>query len=123
MVCEDQLAVDLCHGKRNPRLVLRLYPHGIEEDYDKNATLDIGIKIPTNCPRIHSTTEVEVVLSAWDCKESKLLSAEQVVTVSLNQRTFLVKQFLSHDALKHSRSDIVEIRAAVQRILHSKEYY
>lgn len=113
MSSTQRLEVDLGHGKYNPRLKLSLFPHGVYDDEDKYATLEVGVKIPKKCPRLPSAAEAKVTVSAWDCS-GKEIGGKQVAAVSLNLRTVLIKQFVSHDALKHSMSDIVEIRAEVQ---------
>ena len=113
ITCPDRLVADIGHGGANPRLLLKLHPHGIEEDYDKNVTLEIDIELPKKCPRLHSAAKIDVTLSSWDCKENKPFSSRQEISASMNMRSVSVKQFISHNALKHSRSDLVEIRAAV----------
>lgn len=111
---KERLEVDLGFGKYNPRLVPSLIPHGIEEDYDKNATLEISLDVPTKCPRSYKVASIRVIVSALDFRERKPLSSQrEVVVPSLNIRTITVKEFISHDALKHSRSEYVEIRAEV----------
>ena len=114
--CPEKLELEYAEAKANPKLAFRLYPYGLEEDYGKNATLEIKIKLPAKkCPRLPTSAKVSLTVTAWDCKEERCLNS---VTVEkpMNLRQFTIPEFITHAALKESRSDYIEIQAFAELI-------
>ncbi len=113
--CPEKLEVGAgSGGKANPRLIFKLYPYGLEDDTNTNPTLQVEIEVPKKCPRLSDSTSIRLTVTAYDVRESTELSGERVVTKPANLRDFLIPAFITHDDLKNSHSDHIEIRASAK---------
>ena len=115
----DKLELGYADAKTNPKLIFKLYPYGLEEDFGKNATLEVEIKIPKKCPHLPSSAKVCLTVAAWDCKERCCLNSETVER-PMNLRQFTIPEFITHAALKESHSDYIEIQASAELIMEQQ---
>ncbi len=115
LTCSEKLEVDAGPGgKFRLNLIFRLYPYGLDEDRNTSATLEVETEVPKKCPRPPDTTRVKLSVVAFDVKESKKLSDKPDVSILANIREYLVHGFLTHDSLKNSHSDLIEIQASAE---------
>lgn len=112
----DKLELEAQAGKANPKLVFKLYPYGLEGDFGKNATLDVEIDMPKKCRRLPSTAKAKLRISAWDCQEGKTLCCRDNIEIPMNHRQFPIPAFISHEALKLSHSELIEIHVMAELI-------
>lgn len=109
MTCPYKLELDGGLGGSNPKLTFHVHPYGLEEDANRNVTLEVGVEIPSRPKdqRLPSHAVVRVEVRAED-KDKKELFGEAVVQESARISYFFIKSFISHDRLKQSRcTDIV----------------
>ena len=109
----DKLELDVGCGKANPKLVFKLYPYGLEQDRGKNTTLEVEIEVPKKSMRLPDSATLKLTVTALDCKEARVLKTYKVEK-SMHLRTFLILDFVSHDDLKKSHSDLIEIQATAE---------
>lgn len=116
--CSEKLELDAGHGgKANPRLIFKLYPYGLDRDRKTNVTLHVEIDVPRKCPRLADSTQLRLSVVAYDLNESRKLGEEQVVEKQANLRDFLLHSFITHDSLKNSHSDHIEIQASAELLI------
>ena len=71
--------------------------------------------MPKKCPRLPANAQLKLTVLAIDVRESKRpLREERLVERDINLRNFLVPGFISHEDLKNSRSDYIEIYASAE---------
>ena len=109
----DKLELDVGCGKANPKLVFKLYPYGLEQDCGKNTTLEVEIELPKKCTRLPSSATLKLRVTALDCKEAQNITSHGVEK-SMELRRFVILGFVTHDDLKNSHSDLIEIQASAE---------
>lgn len=105
--CKTKIEVDVGNGSIfNPKLSLILHPYGIEEDRGRYATLEVGIGVQKKAPKLKASTNVKIslIISKIQSEEINFVRIE-----SLDLRVFYIKHFLSHQVLRESKSETVEI--------------
>ena len=108
----NKLDVDV-GGKANPKFIFHLYPYGLEEDVGVNATLEVEIWYPKSkkYPRLPNAVNVYLSVTVWDCETGDCMSSCDA-EVSMNLRRYTIQRFITHTALKESRSNYIEIQAS-----------
>ena len=121
ITCKKKLELDAECGGANPRLVFHLIPYGLEDDAGKSATLEIEVEISRKTRMsMHSSTKIRLSVCVQEMKEGNLLAKHENIEQSIDVSRFFIPQFLTHECLKHSRCDQIEIRASAELILHSE---
>ena len=98
-----------------PKLCLQLHPYGTEEDGNRCVTAKVMIENPKNKCQLHSDTMIEFVISA---REDDAHSGAEIGRIRTKQKLvtqshFYVKGIITHESLKKSSSDYVQIEATV----------
>ena len=107
--CKHKLELE--SGIRNgpiPKLKLELHPYGLEEDRNENVTITVHIERPKHC-KLHSSTEVRITLSTRDAVSGEQIGEPCTKREPIRSSYFLVKKFVSHESIKRSRCDFVEV--------------
>ena len=102
--------------------MFHLIPYGLEDDAGKSATLEIEVEISrkTRTP-MHSATKIRLSVFVQEMKEDgKVLARHDNIEQSIDVSRFFISQFLTHECLKHSRCDQIEIQASAELIPHSE---
>ena len=122
ITCKKKLELDAGCGGANPRLVFHLIPYGLENDVGKSATLEIEVEISRKTRMsMYSATKIRLSVCAQEMKEDgKFLTRHENIEQSIDMSRFFISQFLTHECLKHSRCDQIEIQASAELILHSE---
>ena len=121
ITCKKKLELDAECGGANPRLVFHLIPYGLEDDAGKSATLEIEVEISRKTRMsMHSSTKIRLSVCVQEMKEGNLLAKHENIEQSIDVSRFFIPQFLTHECLKHSRCDQIEIQASAELILHSE---
>ena len=111
--CTKKLELDVGHGSGNPKLSVILHPYGLEGDKRRHVTLEVHIDVSKKAPKLSSGAMIRFSVSASDTGENR-----QLIEVSVEKdvllREFYVYEFISHEALKESRSETIEIKAYVE---------
>lgn len=112
--CPKKLELDVGHGSsHNPKISLALHPYGLERDKQRYVTLEVRIDVSKKAPKLSSSAKVRFSVSAADGDENKQLN-ECVVEKDILLREFYVHEFISHEALRESRSKVIEIKALIE---------
>ena len=122
ITCKKKLELDAGCGGANPRLMFHLIPYGLEDDAGKSATLEIEVEISrkTRSP-MHSATKIRLSLFAQEMKESgNFLTKYDNIEKPIDVSRFFISHFLTHECLKQSRCDQIEIQASAELIPHSE---
>ena len=122
ITCKKKLELDAGRGRANPQLVFHLIPYGLEDDAGKNATLEIEVEISGKTRMsMHSSTKIRLSVCVQEMKEDgKVLAKHDNIEQSIDVSRFFISQFLTHECLKQSRCDQIEIQASAELILHSE---
>ena len=113
-VCQNQLEIDIGHGKNNPRMSLSLYPCGLFQDEKKNVTL-LATIAHKRVDLVPPDLRVQLSVSVMDDEGREL--HQRSTTASVNMNTIHLFGLLSHtELLSTLQKDHVELRASVQRI-------
>ena len=122
ITCKKKLELDAECGGANPRLVFHLIPYGLEDDAGKCATLEIEVEISRKTrSTMHSATKIRLSVFVQEMKEDgKVLARHDNIEQSIDVSRFFISQFLTHECLKHSRCDQIEIQASAELIPHSE---
>lgn len=115
--CTKRLELDVGHGHNfNPRFSLILHPYGLEGDNNLNVTLEVYIEVPKKAPKMSSKANVKFTVSVTDVAESRILF-QDIMVKSILLREFYVYEFITHKALKDSKSETIDIKAQVEYVL------
>ena len=122
ITCKKKLELDAGCVGANPRLVFHLIPYGLEDDAGKSATLEIEVEISRKTRMsMHSATNIRLSVFAQEVKEDgKVLTRHDNIEQSIDVSRFFISQFLTHECLKHSRCDQIQIQASAELIPHSE---
>ena len=122
LTCKKKLKLDAGCGGANPRLVFHLILYGLEDDAGKSATLEIEVEISGKTRMsMHSATTIRLSVFAQEVKEDgKVLTRHDNIEQSIDMSRFFISQFLTHECLKHSCCDQIEIQASAELFLHSE---
>ena len=122
ITCKKKLELDAGCGGANPRLVFHLVPYGLEDDAGKSATLEIEVEIPRKTrSTMHSATKIRLSVFVQEIKEDgNSLARHKNIEKSIDVSRFFISHFLTHECLKHSRCDQIEIHASAELIPHSE---
>ena len=111
--CTKKLELDVGHrSSLNPKLSLILHPYGLESDKRRYVSLEVRIDMSKKAPKLSSGAKVRFSVSATDVGENKQLF-ECTVEKDVLLREFYINKFISHEALRDSRSETIEIKAYV----------
>ena len=122
ITCKKKLELDAECGGANPRLVFHLVPYGLEDDAGKSVTLEIEVEISRKTRMsMHSSTKIRLSVFVQEMKEDeKFLARHENIEQSIDMSRFFISQFLTHECLKLSRCDQIEIQASAELIPHSE---
>ena len=122
ITCKKKLELDAGCGGANPRLVFHLIPYGLEDDAGKSATLEIEVEISRKTRMsMHSATNIRLSVFVQEMKEDgEVLARHHNIEQSIDMSRFFISQFLTHECLKHSRCDQIQIQASAELIPHSE---
>ena len=109
MTCPFKMELDSGSGGSHPKLILYVHPYGVEEDSNKNVTLEVAIEVAARpkIQRLHSSAEVEVRVRAEDKDKKEVFGKCRTVRESMRFKYFFIKGFIGHHELKQSHSDYV----------------
>ena len=105
-----------------PRVSIQLHPYGAEEDSNKCVSMKVSIELPKKC-QLHSETEIEFQVSARELQKDASILSEAVLGPLQRRRElitrnfFYVKGFITHEALKNSNCDFVEVFVSAKLIM------
>ena len=118
IACSDKIELETDRVGPHPKLILRLHSYGIEEDQNENVTLEVRIERSkkTGSSSMHSLTEVEVCVRGEDVDGGRVIGGGRKVRESVRSSYFFIKRFISHQELKKSRSEYIEIRATAKLV-------
>ena len=109
LICKHKLELETgIHSGPRPKLKLELHPYGLEEDRNENVTITVHVERPKNCD-LHSSTEIRISLSVLESDTGELIGQQSMMDESIRSSYFLVKKFVSHESIKKSRCDFVEV--------------
>ena len=122
ITCKKKLELDAGCGGANPQLVFHLIPYGIEGDAGKSTTLEIKVEVSRKTRmHMHSATKIKLAVSAQEVKaEEKILVNHDNIEQSIDVSRFFVLQFLTHECLKDSHCEQIEIQASAELMPHSE---
>lgn len=106
-----------------PRLHIILYPSGLDQDRDMYATLEAQVELPRAC-RGKDASSIQLTLKASVHNHpsgDRIL--EKVIHTNLNAQKVMMYQLISHDALKHSRSQHIEFKVWAWCSMHGSDNY
>lgn len=109
--CKHKLELELDSGVSSgphPKLKLELYPYGLEEDQNESVTITVHVERPKHC-NLHSSTEMQITLSMQESESGEKIGRPHTKYEPIRSSYFLIKQFISHDLIKRSRCDFVEV--------------
>lgn len=112
ITCSPKLEVDGM-GYPNPKLLLHIYPYGIEEDENKDITMEVKIELQKKV-RLPSKSllELKVTIESKDGTHNTLLVQEDI-----RLTFFYLKKIISHDLLKKLKSADITIRVHAKLVL------
>ena len=112
--CTKKLELDVGHGSSlNPKLSVILHPYGLEGDKRRYVTLEVHIDVSKKAPKLSSAAKVRFSVSATDNDEKQQLK-DVTVDKDVLLREFYIHEFISHEALRESRSETIAIKAYVE---------
>ena len=84
-------------------------------------TLEIEVEISRKTRMsMHSSTKIRLSVCVQEMKEESLLAKHENIEQSIDVSRFFIPQSLTHECLKHSRCDQIEIQASAELIPHSE---
>ena len=117
ITCKKKLELYADCGGANPRLAFHLIPYGLEDDAGKSATLEIEVEISRKTRMsMHSSTKIRLSVCVQEMKEGNLLAKHENIEQSIDVSRFFIPQFVTHECLKQSRCDQIEIQASAELI-------
>ena len=109
IMCKHKLELDTgVHSGPRPRLKLELHPYGLEEDRNEHVTITVHVERPKHCD-LHSSTEIRIILSLVESETGERIGQQRTMDESIRSSYFLIKKFVSHELIKKSHCDFVEI--------------
>ena len=116
---KKKIEVDVGNGSSfNPKLTFILHPYGLEEDKQKYVTLEVQIDVPKKAPKLKKGTCVKLALAISESQtEGEKILKEHALQESLNLRVFYQHKFVSHRALRESKSDLIHITIQAECVL------
>lgn len=95
----------------NVQLAIRLYPNGINWDQGSYSTLKIEITSTSRPPPPAAFIQFDV--TGYDCHAGHVITSRQV-EYPMQDREFLIPEFLSHEVIKISHTKNFEFRATIK---------
>ena len=109
ITCPAKLEVD-GKGFPNPKLSLRLYPYGIEDDQNKQVTLEVEIELQKKA-RLPSSTKLALTVNI---ESNQRTHHSHAVQEDARLTFFYIKGIISHSLLKSLQVDSEHITLRVQ---------
>ena len=95
----------------NVQLAIRLYPNGINWDQGSYSTLKIEITSTSRPPP--PAAYIQLDITGYDCHAGHVIASRQV-EYPMQDREFLIPEFLSHEVIKFSHTKNFEFRATIK---------
>ena len=112
MQCKHKLELESgignSSGSQCLKLKLELHPYGLEEDRNENVTITVHVERPKHC-HLHSSTEIRISLDIRESDSGQKIGEPCTKYESIRSSYFLIKEFISHEAIKKSSSDLLEL--------------
>ena len=113
-VCQNQMEIDIGHGKNNPKMSLSLYPCGLFQDEKKSVTL-LATIAHKRVDLVPPDLQIQLSVCVMDDEGHEL--HQKSTTASASRNIIHLFGLLSHtELLSTLQKDYVELRASVQMI-------
>lgn len=95
----------------NVQLAIRLFPNGLNWDQGSYSTLKVEITSISRQPP--TTAYIQFDMTGYDCHAGHVITSRQV-EYPMQDREFLIPEFLSHEVIKFSHTKNFDFRAIIK---------